>query len=141
MLFAKLYLAVFLGFAALDALWIGVLMKDFYSSEFGEIARRENGSLAPRWPAAVAVYLLIPLGIVLFVRPAIGPAAALPRSMAWGAAYGLIGYGIYDLTNRATLTRWSLRVTVIDMLWGTVICALSSGLMVIVERWLTRPAT
>lgn len=65
----KLYVTVLLTFAILDAVWIGVLMKGFYSSEFGEIARRQDGAMAPRWPAAILVYLLIPLGIVLFVRP------------------------------------------------------------------------
>ena len=123
-----------------DAVWIGVLMKGFYSSELGEIARRDNGSLAPRWPAAVLVYLLIPLGIILFVRPAMGAGASLPAALGWGAAYGFIGYGIYDLTNRATLERWSIRLTIIDMAWGATICALSASLMLVVQRWLTRDA-
>lgn len=140
MSFVKLYLSILLAFAALDAVWIGVLMKDFYASEFGDIARRQDGSLAPRWPSAVLVYLLIPLGILLFVRPAMGTAATLLQAMTWGGVYGFIGYGIYDLTNRATLARWSIRLTVIDMAWGTAICAFSAGLMVIVERWITRQA-
>jgi uncharacterized membrane protein len=129
----KPYLTVLLTFALLDGLWLGLLMKGFYSSEFGEIARRQEGALSPRWPAAILVYLLIPLGIVLFVRPAMGGSPTLLRAAGWGAVYGLIGYGLYDLTNRATLERLSLKLTIIDMAWGTVICAASAVAMAIVE--------
>jgi len=139
MSFAKLYLSVLLAFAALDALWLGVLMKGFYSNELGEIARRHEGALAPRWPAAILVYLLIPLGIVLFVRPAMGTSATLPQALGWGAAYGFIGYGIYDLTNRATLARWSLKLTAIDLAWGATICAASAAVLWTVERKWVRP--
>ena len=130
----KLYVTVLLTFAILDAVWIGVLMKGFYSSEFGEIARRQDGAMAPRWPAAILVYLLIPLGIVLFVRPAMGNNPTLLQAAGWGAAYGVIAYGLYDLTNRATLERWSLKLTAIDMTWGSVICALSAVAMTFVQQ-------
>ena len=129
----KLYVTALLTFAVLDALWIGVFMKGFYNSEFGEIARRHEGAMSPRWPAAILVYLLIPLGIVLFVRPAMGGSATILQAAGWGAAYGLIGYAIYDLTNRATLERWSLKLTVVDMAWGTFACAVSAVAMAIVQ--------
>ncbi|MBL9083633.1 MAG: DUF2177 family protein, partial [Planctomycetales bacterium] len=37
--------------------------------------------------------------------------------------FGLVLYGVYDLTNLATLEKWSLRVTIADMIWGTVLSA------------------
>jgi uncharacterized membrane protein len=129
----KLYLTVLLTFAVLDAVWIGLLMKGFYNHEFGELARRHDGAMSPRWPAAILVYLLIPLGIVLFVRPAMGASATLLQAAGWGAAYGFIGYGLYDLTNRATLEKWSLTLTAVDMAWGSVICAVSAAAMAMVQ--------
>ena len=131
----KQYLTVLLTFAILDAIWIGVLMKSFYNSELGEIARRHDGALSPRWPAAILVYVLIPLGIVLFVNPAMGRAPTLLQAASWGAAYGFIGYGIYDLTNRATLEKWSLRMTAIDMTWGATICAICAVVLALARRW------
>jgi len=38
----------------------------------------------------------------------------------FGALFGLITYATYDLTNLATLKNWSLAVTVVDLIWGTV---------------------
>ena len=36
-----------------------------------------------------------------------------------GALLGFFCYMTYDLTNYATLKVWSLKVTVLDMIWGT----------------------
>ena len=45
-----------------------------------------------------------------------GPPPDSPLSAARvGGLLGLVGYGIYDLTNYATLAQYSLRMTVVDM--------------------------
>ncbi len=106
----------------LDVLWIGVLMKEFYSHELGDLARRGAGGLEPRWAAAALVYVLIPAGLVLFVGPRVASPVPIWQSFAWGAAFGLVLYGVYDLTNLAILDRWTLRMTLADMAWGTVLC-------------------
>lgn len=107
-----------------DLVWLGVLMKPFYEQQIGVLARREGAALAPRWPAALGVYLLIPAGIVLFVRPHLGPEAHAGQAIAWGAAYGLVVYGVYDLTNRAVLQHWPLLLTLVDIAWGCSLCGL-----------------
>lgn len=38
-----------------------------------------------------------------------------------GALFGLITYATYDLTNLATLENWPLKITIIDLIWGTVL--------------------
>ena len=132
----KLFLVVLPAFLLLDFLWLGILMKGFYDQELGDLARREGAAMAPRWGAAILVYLLIPAGLVAFVRPQLGPDSPIWYAAAWGAAFGLVGYGIYDLTNLAVLEKWTVRMTVIDLAWGATICALCAALMRGVERWL-----
>lgn len=133
----KLFLVVVPVFLLLDFLWLGVLMKNFYSAELGDLARRSGEALSPRWGAAILVYVLIPAGIVAFVRPAMGADASIWRAAAWGAAYGLVAYGVYDLTNLAVLEKWTVRMTLIDMAWGATICGLCAAWMRGVERWLS----
>ncbi len=41
----------------------------------------------------------------------------------YGALFGLISYATYDLTNLATIKDWPLIVTIVDMVWGTVLAA------------------
>lgn len=121
----------------IDMLWLGLLMKSFYAQEIGGIMRRTADGLAPRWGAAFFVYLLIPAGLVLFVRPLLGESASMLNAFAWGAVFGLVLYGVYDFTNLAVLEKWTLRVTLADITWGGVLCGVSACLMRIAERWLS----
>jgi uncharacterized membrane protein len=134
----KLFLLVAAAVAAMDLIWLGVLMKPFYQGQVGELARRSGPSLAPRLPAAVVVYVLIPAGIVLFVRPAMGSDASLITACLWGAAFGFVLYGVYDYTNRSILEKWPLPLTLVDHAWGTTLCALGGGVMRLAEKWLVK---
>ena len=121
----------------IDLLWLGVIMKGFYSQELGDLARRDGVSLSPRWTAAILVYLLIPGGIILFVRPLLGANANTWQAIGWGALFGLVMYGVYDLTNRAVLEKWSLRLTLADIVWGCVLCGMTSAIVQLVDRWMS----
>lgn len=120
----------------LDLIWLGIVMKGFYAQEMGELMRRNGEAFAPRWGAAFLVYLLIPAGLVFFVRPLLIEHAAAWQAFAWGAAFGLVLYGVYDLTNLAVLEKWTVKLTIADMAWGGVLCGTSSLLMQFVDRWL-----
>jgi len=122
----------------IDLFWLGIVMKDFYSQELGELARRRGAFLAPRWGAALLVYLLIPGGIVMFVRPLLGEHGTAWQAFGWGALFGLVLYGVYDLTNLAVLEKWTVRMTLVDMTWGCVLCGTISVVMRFVDRWLTK---
>lgn len=130
----KLFAILLPIFLVVDLLWLGVVMKGFYSAELGDLGRRQGGALAPRWGAAIAVYLLIPAGIVLFVRPLVGANTTLGQVFGWGAVYGLVLYGVYDLTNLAVLEKWTLRMTLADIAWGCVLCGTISIVMRLVDR-------
>ena len=59
---------------------------------------------------------------------------ALVKGSAWqavwtGAFLGLVMYATYDLTNLATLKDWPLKITAIDLAWGTFITAATSGIV------------
>lgn len=120
----KLFAALVPIMLALDMLWIGVLMQKFYDSQLGALARRSGDALAPHWPSAVLVYLLLPLGIVLFVVPK--AANDHLYTALWGALFGFILYAVYDLTNLATLAGWPLRLAIVDIIWGAVLCGITA---------------
>jgi uncharacterized membrane protein len=110
-----------LGFVVLDGIWLGVVMKDFYVTQLAPIGRITDGSFTPIWAAALPVYVLLGLGVALLAVPK----ASSLASAAWsGALFGLVVYGVYDLTNYSTLAQWPAIVTVADIVWGTVACAL-----------------
>ena len=84
------------------------------------------------------VYLLIPGGLVLFVRPLLGVNATAWQAIGWGALYGLVLYGVYDLTNLAVLEKWTVRMTLADIVWGCVLCGTISVIMRFADGWLTK---
>ena len=116
--FLKLYSVVFVTFMVIDLVWLGVVARSFYRAELGHLMRAEVN-----WVAAVLFYLIFVAGIVVLAAwPAI-ERESLSRAVLLGAFFGLVTYAAYDLTNLATLDGFPVRMVVVDMLWGTVLCA------------------
>lgn len=131
------FLAVSALVFIMDFIWLGFVMHDFYHHELRGMVRQGPNGFAPRLLPALLVYILIPSGILLFVGPRISQSNSLLLAAGWGAAFGLVAYGIYDLTNLAILEKWTLRVTIVDMLWGGVLCAASAVCLTLVRRALS----
>lgn len=129
----KLFAVALTTVLLIDLIWLGVVMKGFYSQELGDLARRQGQALAPRWGAALLVYLLIAGGVVIFVRPLLGANATAWQAFGWGAAFGLVLYGVYDLTNLAVLDKWTVRMTVVDIVWGSFLCGAVAAVMRLAE--------
>lgn len=127
------FLAVSLFVFVADFVWLGVVMKNFYQHELGQIMRQNEQGFAPRIFPAVIVYILIPVGIMLFVGPK-APDKSLATAAIWGALFGLVVYGIYDLSNLAVLDKWTMRVTIADILWGTSLCSATAVCLKLVEK-------
>lgn len=117
----------------LDAIWLGVVMKGFYVDQVGAIIRQNETGMNPRWGAASIVYLLIPAGIILFVRPRLGKDSTFQRAFGWGAIYGVVLYGVYDFTNLAVLEAWTLPITLADVCWGGLLCGILTAAAFSVE--------
>ncbi|HUU33498.1 MAG TPA: DUF2177 family protein [Vicinamibacterales bacterium] len=124
----KTFGAGLVTFLALDLVWIGVIANQFYKRELAAIARMDGDNFAIRLGPTLVLYPLIILGLQVFALPR-ATAGVLWTSAAWGGLFGLVGYGIYDLTNYATLTSYTLRMTVIDMTWGFVLAATTATAM------------
>ncbi len=114
----KVYLCLIPVFFLIDYIWLGKVMSRFYLKELGPMARASNNNFEPVVWAAVIVYLLIPLGIVLFVLPGIPDQDFVFQSLFKGMLYGLILYGVYDMTNHSLLQNWSIKMSIVDMIWG-----------------------
>ena len=117
-MFTKLYAIALPVFIAIDAIWLGLLAKNFYRDQIGFLMKSEIN-----WAAAVVFYLLFVVGLVLFViAPAIEKKSWM-HALLFGALFGLITYATYDLSNLATLKDWSILVTIVDLAWGATLAA------------------
>jgi hypothetical protein len=83
----KVYLLSIPLFLLLNYLWLGKIMAGFYREGLGTLARRSGDAIAPLPWATVLVYLLIPLGIVLFALPRTSAESPLLSGLLWGILY------------------------------------------------------
>ena len=119
----KLFFWIFSLLVAFDSLWLGVFAKNFYRYQMGELFR---GSMY--LPAAFMVWALLAAGLIIFVLPR-AFIATTSHAFLYGAFYGLIVYGVYDLTNFAILIRWPVALMLLDVAWGVMIHGILTVLM------------
>ncbi len=116
--FGKAYIFTLIPFLVLDAIWLGLVAPSFYKSQIGHLMAD-----SPNFLAAGIFYLLYVAGMVVFVT---GREGTLKETILRGAFFGFIAYATYDLTNLATLQGWPVLVTVVDLIWGTFLSAMTA---------------
>lgn len=122
--------AVALGvLAVIDALWLGVIAREFYKSQLGEMLQEK-----PIWSVALLFYLVHAAGIAVFAVPLSLTAGTWPSAVLYGALFGFCVYGAYDFTNLATLRGWPWAVSVVDLAWGTVATAVATFVAFLVVK-------
>jgi uncharacterized membrane protein len=117
-MFLKLFLIALPVFFVIDMVWLVVVAKKFYQEKIGFLMRPDIN-----WLAAIIFYLLFIAGLVIFVISPAMEKHSWVHALIFGALFGLISYATYDLTNLATLKDWPLLVTVVDLIWGTVLAS------------------
>jgi uncharacterized membrane protein len=123
-------LAVLLG---LDAIWLTTTNNALYQPAIGELLAAK-----PNIAAIAMFYPLYVLGVVYFaLNPAL-TSGAWTDALIKGALFGLFAYATYDLTNMATLKVWSLKLTLLDMAWGTFLTGTSATLGFFITRIFVR---
>lgn len=129
--FVAMYVVALIVLGALDGVWLGWLAKDFYKSEMGQLMAD-----SPRLIPAAIFYLAYPVGLAYF---ALGSMSDTDASAAQGfmrsAAFGLIAYGTYDLTNMSVIREFSVRLALADMVWGTLASGVAGTAALVAAKW------
>ena len=106
----------------LDFFWLGLIAKGIYEKEIGNFYKEKFNLYS-----ALLLYILLAVGVVFIVLNN-NFSTNLLSAMVVGAVFGLIVYGVYDLTNFAIIKNWPLKIVVIDMVWGTFLLGIVSFL-------------
>ncbi len=123
----KLYLVTVPVFFIVDMIWLTLVAKTFYTQQLGSLLTKNIN-----WGAALLFYLLYIAGIIIFaVAPSL-PKKDLMHAVTFGALFGFFCYATYDLTNLSTLKNWPLNITIVDIIWGTVL----TGLVATISYWI-----
>ena len=128
---AGLYAICAVVFFALDFVWLSVATSRVYRPYLGDLLAKQ-----PKLAVAAAFYLLYVVGIIaLAVMPGVRD-GAVTGALWRGALFGFLAYATYDLTNLSTIRDWAWQVSVIDMVWGTVLTGTVSIAGYYAARWL-----
>lgn len=123
-------LSAVVSFLAIDAVWLSVMTKRFYTPNLGHLLAE-----APKFGPAIVFYALYVVGVLYFViLPALEGGSSPLRVFLSGALFGLVAYGTYDLTNQATLKDWPVVVTAVDLVWGACLTGFVALIAVVVSR-------
>ncbi|MEI6487228.1 MAG: DUF2177 family protein [Sphingomonadales bacterium] len=125
------YAATLVAFAAIDSIWLITMAPRLYKPEIGEVMMENGFRLTP----AIIFYTLYIAGILYFaVLPGLD-AGDVAKAALQGAVLGFLCYATYDFTNYATLKVWSLKVTVFDLIWGTVLTGGTAAAGTAITAW------
>jgi uncharacterized membrane protein len=114
------YVATAVVFLVSDYVWLSRAI-GFYRSSLGDLLADK-----PNIGAAAVFYLIYVLGIVVLVVMPATRSGGWVSAVTLGGTLGFVAYATYDLSNLATLSRWSVAVSVVDMIWGTIVTAVAS---------------
>ena len=104
----------------MDFGWLAANNK-YHRRVFAEL---QGQPLQVRIIPAILVYILMIVAVWFF---AVAPAADWSEATGRGALIGAVMYGLYDLTNYATLISYPIEFAISDMMWGTFLCAVVGG--------------
>ncbi len=121
MQFIIAYLGAAIVFFGLDFIWLNYVAKTFYRQEVGSLLLDKF-----QMQYAGIFYIFYIAGIVILaVMPHLQTGNAKTIA-AYGLMLGLVAYGTYDMTNMSTLKGWSLKMSMVDMVWGGFLTSLGA---------------
>lgn len=115
----KSFIVIMILYLIIDLPVIGYLNSKMYLDNFEKITGEKTNF--KKIPAIIA-YLILSLSVYYFI---------IKRSnniSVDSAMLGFVIYGIYNATNLATLNNYSVKVSIVDTLWGSFLTFLISTL-------------
>jgi uncharacterized membrane protein len=102
----------------IDIVWLVIMNPRFYKPQLADLmAAKVN------WLPAILFYLLFIIGLILLVVMPAWEKGSWLNAMLMGGLLGMVAYATYDLTNLATIKDWPIIVTIVDIVWGTLLSA------------------
>ena len=116
----KIFIILFILVLLIDIPVISILFKNRWEKTLQNI---QGSSLKIRTIYAFITYILIPLGLLIFVYPKIENTNWIQNCLFYGFLWGFITYGIFDFTNLSLIDKYPLDLAIIDTIWGGILSA------------------
>ena len=124
-----IYFIALVLFLVVDALWLGVIARDFFVAEMGDLLREK-----PNLAIAALFYAFYVIGLVYFaIQPGLAQ-GSLMLAVLNGAFIGFLAYGTYDITALSVIEGYTAKLAAVDITWGTVLSGFVCGTTFYIAR-------
>lgn len=127
------YITIILVMFVLDLVWLSILAEPLYQTGIGHLMAAK-----PNLIFAGLFYLVYALGLMRFALIPNIAVNGFKTTFASAAIFGFFVYASYDLTNLALLKDWPLRLSMIDITWGTILSGISASVGKLVSNKLSQ---
>lgn len=110
----RIYLLILIVSLCVDMIWHVFIARNLFRSQIGHLM----GEKAKLY-AGVLFYLINAAALLVFV---VGPSIekeSLVYALGYGLFLGFSMYATYNFTNLALLKEWSIKLTILDLAWGS----------------------
>ena len=119
------YLICIIALIAIDAPYL-YINSDLYAQKTKAIS---NDKYTNRYYSALIVYIALALGIVVLTVPHVRKDnwnVMIRDSILYGGVFGITAYATFDFTMHFMFKEWDLMVSVMDTLWGGLLCSFAT---------------
>ena len=119
------YIVCIITLIIIDAPYL-YLNSDLYVQKTKAIS---NDKYTNRYYSALIVYIALALGIIVLAVPQVRKDnwnVMIRDSIFYGGIFGITAYATFDFTMHFMFNEWDLMVSVMDTLWGGLLCSLAT---------------
>ena len=103
---------------AIDSIYL-TLFKGYFSRQIQLV---QHSTIKLNILSAVMCYIFLIFGLNYFILEK-------RKGVLDAFLLGLVIYGVYETTNHAIFSKWSILTVIIDTLWGGILFALTTGII------------
>lgn len=115
----KSLLVLIITVLALDFIGLTYLFNDVWNNQ---ILLIQSKKLKVNPYGAIFSYIFLIMGLIIFVKPLVKNNRDCVK---YGALYGLVVYGVFDMTNLAILEDYKVSTALIDISWGMFVSTIA----------------
>ena len=120
-----------------DTIFLWRVVHQFIIDNFWDLVTSQNGSIDMKLWVWLIAWLVIVLMIFVFVLKSWLVTSYSSAILYWALMWMLM-YAMYDLTNLTFLKNYPVNFVIIDIIWGTFLCAIITLAMYSFQIWINK---
>jgi uncharacterized membrane protein len=134
----RLFISVLVIMGIIDFIWIGIIYKNQYRKVIESVQKEK---FIVKMLGAVVVYIALAIIVVGWIIPRIKQelknksySNLFITCLLYGGILGGLIYAVFDFTNYALFTKWDLKTSIIDSVWGMILVTMTTFLTLLLNN-------